>query len=499
MGGSLVRKIAAISAAAYGINILEADQPGGVSGVSDTAVGMVAALPWGPEDTVTDCASAGEFFAAFAPTPWAAFYDDYPALKGILNKTFPGGLKVVRVSPSGAAAATKMLDDAAAGDSVTVTAKYKGAFGNRISVEIIAGSSGSKRSVIVRIDETYEITYVDFVDGTTVTDPGDPYVTFATAAGATLPPVVVGETALAAGADGTAVAADYTGTSPAFDGIRAFYPKSVRIGALFVSEPSSSLVDDVNDALLAYYNATKKGIACLCTVNGQASAAAITYVADYRQNDGGVVYPYPKVNTINGFDDARDEVEVDGAAFYAAAVVSVDPEISPGGANGAPALVGISSVEQEFEDSTYDDLNDAGIGAFFVSRKIGVIIRNSVTTSLVSGKEKVFRRRLTDFLTDSIGEFLEPYVERPLDLRLSPPTLGPITSQEIGAIVSFLTDLKSSNRIEAFTVDPFGGNTAAGIAAGTWVIRVTVKYFSSQDNIVLLFTGGQSVTVSEAA
>lgn len=501
MAGSLVRKIAAISAAAYGLNILEVDQPGGVQGVGSNAVGMVALLPWGPEDTVTDCASAGEFFANFAPAPFAAYYGNYPALRAILNKTFPGGLKVVRISPSAAAAATKTFNDGAGtpAPSVVVTANRKGTLGNKISVEWVAGSSGSKRTAIVRIDDAYEVTYLDLVDGTTVTDPGDPYVTFAAHASIALPPVVVGETLLTSGADGTAVAADYSGTAPAYTGIRAFYPKSVAVGAVFVAEPDSSLVDDCNDAILAYYNATKKGIAVLCTVNGQSYSAAQTYVADYRQNDGGVVYPYPKVLTINGFDEDRDEVEVDPASFVAAAIVSVDPEVSPGGAGGAPFLTGITDVEQEFEDSVYDDLNDAGIAPIFMSTKLGAIIRNGVTTSLVSGKEKIFRRRFTDFLTESIGDFLEPYVERPLDIRLSPPSLGPLTSQQIGGIVAFLGGLKAANRLEDYSVDPYGGNTASGISGGTWKIVVRVKYFASQDYTILEFTGGQSVTIPSAA
>jgi hypothetical protein len=500
-GGSLVRKIATISAALYGVNILEVDTPGGVQGVASTAVGVLGAFPWGPEDTVTDCASGGEFFENFAPAPFAAYYNSYPALRAVLNKTFPGGLKVARISPSGAARGSKTFNDAAGtpAPSVVCTAAYKGAVGNRISVEWIAGSSGSKRSAIVRIDETYEVTYIDVVAATVVTDPGDPYVSFAAHASIALPPAVVAATVLTGGADGTPAAADYSGTAPAADGIRAFYPSDVDIAVMIIAEPDSALVDDANDALLAYWEATRKGIAVLCTVNGQTYSQAITYVADYHQNDGGVVYPWPKVNTINGFDVDRDEVEVDGASFVAAAIVSVDPEVSPGGAPGAPALVGISSLETSAEDLVYKQLNDAGISPFFNSRALGVIIRNGVTTSLISGKQKISRRRMTDFITMSIGEFLEPYVERPLDLSLSPPRMGPVTSAEYGAIEAFLADLKLLNRIESCSVDPYGGNTAAGIAAGTWVIRVAVKLFSSQDQIVLQAEIGQSVVVAEAA
>lgn len=498
MAGSLVRKIATLSAAAYGINILEQAQPSGVQGVGSQVVGMVAHLPWGPENELVDIASTGEFFAVFAPPIFSARYGDYPAMRALLNKSFPAGVKVCRIAATGAAAATKAFQDGAVepADSVVVTARCTGVLGNGFTVEWVAGSDVDKATAIVRYSSTYEVTYEDVVDGTVVTDPGDPYVVFSAAEGIAGPPAVAAPAALAGGSDGTPAATDYVGSSSEAKGIRKFYPSSVKVGALFVAEPPADLVDDINDGLLDYAMACQKGMTLLCTVDEPSSIAARTYVDDYRYDPGYVVYPYPKVFTRDTFT-GNVEVEVDPGAFVAAAIVSVDPEVSPGGASGAPALAGITRVKYEFDDATYEALAKAGVACIFMSARLGAIIRDAVTTSSDPERAKIFRRRMTDFITESIGDFLEPYVEKPLDIKLSPPTLGPITQSEVGAIVAFLEGLKTANRIADYSLDPFGANTADGIKANRWILALAVQLYGSQDQIVLQAAVGQSVTITE--
>ncbi|MCI0347590.1 MAG: hypothetical protein L0221_19485, partial [Chloroflexi bacterium] len=254
--GSLIRRVTSEGAIGYGVNIWEETPPGRVGGVSSNIVGIVGDFPWGPVDTVTEITTAAELFATFCPTPFDAA-DDYAAMDAFLNKNFPGGLKIVRIDATSAATATKTYDDNAAADSVTVTANYQGALGNEISIAWSENADdATARDATVTIGSDYSVTYENVATivaaALVVTDPGDPYVTFSKASGATLVPAVAAASALATGSDGTAVAADYVGSASSDVGIRKFYGESVDVDVLFVAECPSGLIDEVNDGLKSY-------------------------------------------------------------------------------------------------------------------------------------------------------------------------------------------------------------------------------------------------------
>lgn len=497
-GGSLTRRITSESAAGYGISILEVSPPSAVSGVKSNVIGVVADLPWGPVSEVTRISTPAELFSTFYPEAFGTKDTaTYPAVLAFLNKTFPGGLRVVRVAATGQATSSKTFDDAGAGDSVTVTAKYPGALGDQISVAWEAASDGdaSHRDAVVSIGTVYSQRYKN-LSLTTVAAVDDPYVTFALAVGADDMPAVIAATALTGGDDGAAVAADYTGSVSSNVGIRRFYPESVDVSVLFVAECPSALVDAVNTGIEAYVQDTDKGMAVLCTVDGQDSDDAIDYPASYR--DDRLVYTWPRVKTTNFFDPDLAVVEVDGNSFAAVAMASVDPEVSPGGAPGAPFLTGITDLESEADRTTLDDLNDAGVAPWFLSRNLGTILRRGVTTSLTSGLTKIFRRRMADFIELSIADYAEHYVEQPLDLDLGSQSLGQNSGALVGSINQFLADLKTKSRIASYAVDAFSGNVQTDIDAGRWVIMVTVKLFPAMEEIVIRAAIGETVEISES-
>lgn len=499
--GSLVRRISGESGIGYGINILQVQPPGAVQGVSTNVVGVLAELPWGPVGVLTTVTSTAEFLETFYPSIFGSSRDSetYPALRAFLNKAFPGGLRVVRVDATSAAKASKTFADASAGDSVTVTAGYQGVLGNEINVAWEANADdATARDAIVTIGSSYSkrhkavATIVD--SALVVTDPGEDHYTFAKASGATLVPAAITATALENGADGTAVAADYTGSSDE-KGIEAFEGASADHDIFFVAECPAALVDSVN-AKIKTYAASWDGVALLSTTDDQSSADAQTYVASYR-DEGGVMC-WPRVTTKDWFDANAPTVEVDGNAFYAAVLANLDPWFSPGGKSGAEFLKGIVGLENEATtDTTYEALNDAGISPFFMSSSLGgAIIRRGVTTSLSPGKEKVLRRRMFTYLTVSMANLAEHYVDRPLDLDLNDQILGPETGGLVAAWKTFLQDLQDRNRIRSYTVDPFASNTQTNIDDGRWYVDVRVKLMSSAEEIVMLADIGEGVTIA---
>lgn len=499
--GSLVSSIAAVSSAVYGVNVLEQDPPGGVRGAGTNVVAVVANLPWGPVDTVTEISSPAEFFATFAPTVFddgttTGMLNSNAALKAFVNKTFPNTVKVARVSPSGQAAATRTYDDASAGDSVKVDARYPGALGNSISIAWSANADdATARDATVSIGSRYSVLYknVATIVATVlvVTDPGDPYVVFSKASGATLVPAAAAAAALTTGADGTEASGDY-GTC-----IDLFAGADEEFSVGFVAEPGSAVVDAVNDLLETFVNTHGRGFWVLSTPAGQSATTALTYAASRRSDR--LLYPWPRVKMVNPFDPDRAEVTVDGAAFAAVAVASVLPEESPGGAPGAPYLRGITGLEASATRIQLENMRNGGVTPFFMSTALqGAILYDARTTSITSGREKVFRRRMTDFLLQSAAGFLEPFTGTKLDIDLSNRRLGPVTSAEIGGLVAFLEGLKQTSRIRDYSVDPFGGNLQANIDAGQFIILMPVKLFSVQEEIILKATIGEAVTITPA-
>lgn len=492
----LIRKIAMLSAIGYGINILEMDPPGRVTGVGGSVVGIVGDFPWGPVNTPTQITSTGQLFSTFCPTPFDAA-NSYPALRAFLNKQFPGGLTVVRIAATSAAVAT--LSTAGTGGAVVATARYAGAIGNRISIQFTTSSDAvaTSRDVIVSIGSTYSQRYKNQTIAT-IASIVDPYVTITVTGTLTAFAAAGAAVSLATGVDGTAAAADYVGSISSNVGIRRFYATKMSVGVLIVAECPSALVDAVNSGLQAYSVEADKGMTVLSTAPSIAKSAIITSVAGFR--DDRTVCVYPRAKTVNGFDPLRAEIAVDGNAFVAAAIVSVDPERSPGGAPGAPALYGITNVENDgLSTVEYDDLNAAGIAPLMMVDDLGCIIRKGITTSLVSGKTQISRRRMTDYIVDSIAKRAQNFSSEMLTVDLDKQALGGLMSGLIGEIQAFLGDLKGRERIKAFSVDPFSGNTQTDIDAGRWYIVVRVKLYSAADEIVIQANIGEGVVISEAA
>jgi len=505
----LIRHITAFSGAGYGVNILDAAQTSSVKGIGSRSVAVVADLPWGPPGVVTTINAAGELFESFAPSEFGStVLNAYPALKAFIGKQFPA-LKIVRVAATGAAKSAFVFQSVTPDDSVTVSAKYAGAIGDGISVSwAVNADDATARDATVSVGASYSKTHKNVATIVStllvVTDPGDPFVDFAAAAGATIVPDAIVATSLAGGADGTASALDYTGDISNAQGLRLFYAASSTFAALFVAECPAGIIDAVNASLLSMATTENKGIICLCSVPAQDKATAQTYVSAYRADR--LDYSWPRVKVQNTFDPALVPVTVDGNAFKAAVIAQVDPWVSPGGPKRTGFMSGILGLEDASASiADLDALNIAGIAPFAIVSGVGPIIRKAVTTSLASGKSKITRRRMTDYILESLAAFFAQSIEEPLDIRLSPQSLGPVTGPQIAETIAFLDGLQVTSRIGTFPgkgvgyqVDPYSGNTQAGIDANIWKIAIGVKLLSSQDTIILVGNIGESVQFIEA-
>lgn len=493
--GSLIRHVTALSLIGYGVNIYEQTPAGRVSGVKTTTIGVVADLPWGPQNEVTTITSAKELFDTFCP---AAFDSaaDYVALRAFMGLTFPGPVKIVRIAPSTVAAVKALHSYTVAGGTVVATALYHGAIGNLIAVDWDAATDAdaAKRNVVITIGTTYSATYEN-VTLTSVTAIDDPYVVFTKGTAPSALPAADTATLLTSGADGTAAAADYVGSSSSSVGIRKFYAEINKTAALFVAECPTALIGTVNTGLEAFAVDTDHGMAILCTPQTTTATTAIADVASYR--DDRIIYPWPRIKTTDLYAATLPEITCDGNADVACAVASVDPEVSPGGAPGAPYLRRITGLETDDATiTTYDLLRAAGISPFQIVEGLGTILRGCVTTSITSGLTEVFRRRMTDYIVDSLASRWSYFVGLPLDIELATQTMGDNTAGLIGETQQFLSGL-APKRIARYAVDQYSQSAQADIDAGTWIIAISVKLWSAMNEIVLVGNIGEGVTFTE--
>ena len=143
----------------------------------------------------------------------------------------------------------------------------------------------------------------------------------------------------------------------------------------------------------------------------------------------------------------------------------------------------------------YTALKAAGIMALRFDRVAGPIFQSGVTTSLTPGQTAISRRRMADFIEDSLAQNYQQFSKLPVTTSLQ--------DNLVSETVSFLEDLLSANnpanqQIVAYSVDDKSGNTPATLAAGIFVVIVNVQLLATADFLVLQVTASnQSIQVTQ--
>jgi len=184
------------------------------------------------------------------------------------------------------------------------------------------------------------------------------------------------------------------------------------------------------------------------------------------------------------YSDGNLDVTSDG--WLAAILSNLAPERNPGQAADpvktvmSPVL-GFQHAAPVLNMNHYIAMKAQGICAPRISRNVGPIFQSGVTTSLTSGQTNINRRRMADFVEDSIAERMVGFSKLPLSQDLQ--------DQIVGEHVEFFEGLLSSNnpksqRISAYALDAKSGNTAQLRKKGIYVVRTQVEMLATADVIV---------------
>lgn len=187
--------------------------------------------------------------------------------------------------------------------------------------------------------------------------------------------------------------------------------------------------------------------------------------------------------------------------WMASLLSNLAPERNPGQeTDPVPSIMSpIMSFQRGVSGLNMNDyilLRNRGIAAARYDRTIGgFIFQSGITTSLTSGQKNINRRRMADYLEDSMAERLNAFSKQPLTQALKDSMFGELDA--------WLSSLKSENnpaaqRINDYLLDDTSGNTPDLEAAGIHVIIAKVRTLATADFLVLQAEVGENVKITTA-
>lgn len=222
-----------------------------------------------------------------------------------------------------------------------------------------------------------------------------------------------------------------------------------------------------------------------------------------------VVYSWPGAKTFipeavgsrlklaDGLTTITGILDVGMDSYVISLMSNLPPELNIGqAARPVPGLLasirGVQTGVTKLELNDYITLRSRGIAALRIDRTVGSIIQSGITTSLVAGEKNIARRRMADFIQDSLAGRLISFVKLPLTTANKDSS---VTEAEAFMRELLSEDNPAAQRISGFEIDDASGNTPELEAKGIFVIIVRVRTLASGDFIVLQTEVGEGVTL----
>lgn len=461
-----------------GIVIDERSPSPNIKGVGTGVALLIGQFQRGGHE-ITSVSSSKDLFKKFGKS-------NYLGNTQLKNKKF-SNLKVLRVEPTGALKASLTCDG-----KIKFEAKSKGAYGNKISVTIEAGSESGKKYTIKDTntgaseffpDEVYDnvaITDISkmlesvLVDVTVIDDDAEPANQVATV--------------LAGGSDGAIVDADYEAAIE-----KAAVENSCNI--LFLDEYNASR----NQTMKNHAGETDDKIVIISHAKDATLENIVADLKLTRNAMGRVIY------AINWIPTTIDGVEVvtSPASWYASILSQTGPYVDPAYAGNVAIMWGANGVyNKTWKREDFKAIMEAGGSAFEYDLDYGgtgVKPRSGVVNQVAdSSRLTVVRRRMTDYLINSFAKFLKLYQNdvNSKDKRdqIKSAYVAWDKAQIKDGILPSEKDVKEG---KVLLLDLESENDNESIAEGKVYILFKRRIFSSMRFIVLKAEIGESVIVKE--
>jgi hypothetical protein len=471
-----------------GLYVKERNPPAQISGVFLGVIGVVGEAIRGPVDKPIEITSEGRFREVFGGRDQGSGGAiSSPMWKALANKPF-GKLVCVRAAAAAAVAATHTFADATPTNILRVDATSVGSWGNNVTIDIVVPStdavSGRFDLKATYLGKSYVYKNLDLTGSNDNTlsvigsDDGNVIKVTKLNSGT---PIAAAAVALSTGADGTVADSDFTATARGLNVLNA----QKGLGAIFIAERSSSALKSVMATLAA--GASDRLYLMGADSETVSISTASTEVATLRSDR--IVYCYNHVYTID--HETATEMLTSPVSWMASILSQIDIDIHPGEEDTKKFTAGITRLYQPgLVREDYISLKNAGICA--LEEDDGFAFVSGVTTSLVSGKEQITRRRMADYIQQSLAKSLK-FVVKKKNVQSRKEAIASMSDD-------FLGDLKKGERVVAnFAVDMNALNTSAQQAAGIVKALVRVQLISHILELVLETEIGTSVQIKEAA
>jgi hypothetical protein len=316
--------------------------------VSLARIGVVGTFCKGPVNSPQIIWSLDQLIAMFGG--YKAGLTGYLSVLGAIAQG-ANDFMVVRIGGSTIASAAKTLQDTTPANSIVVTAKTPGTWGNNISVAVVAGTQANTFKLIIIYGTQQESFDNLTLDNLNLVQ--SQYVTVVKAAGATKVPANIAATPLTGGDDGAAAAdSDYVGTIDANgnrSGLKVL--DTVRCAVVLCAQQYSTTV---RNALLAHCANMSIDLglrmAVLSTNKGVSPSQAVGETAALDSMRGILAYPWVELS-----DQAGELVAPDGV--YAGRLATLAAHQSPSN----KLVTGINQLERFLADAEIKALTQARI------------------------------------------------------------------------------------------------------------------------------------------
>lgn len=467
-----------------GIDIIDRDRPASAGAPTDTGAWFVTGFTEKGSTVPRLVRSLAEFVRVFgARVAYSLLYDSLDAFFR------EGGTKayVSRVLGPAAAAATVVLNDGAAAQTLRVSANSAGSWANGaaggLSVEVVAGSGGGTFVLVIRLNGVEVERSPDLVDkpAALAWALGSDYVVLTDLASLNDPAVVVA-TPLAGGTDDRTNATD-THWKAALDRFERTY------GPGQVSAPGRTTSQAQTDLLA--HAAARNRIALLDAVDsataGTLRSAALALRSSGDAQHGGLFAPWAVIPGVTSGTTRTVPYSAIEAGLMARSDQGQSPNVPAAGENGR-ARYALDLSQPAWDEATRESLNDAGVN---LARVLYGSVRTYGYRTLVDpdtdpNHVMLNNVRLFMAIKARAAAILERYVFSQVDGR------GITTGRLAGELTGLLNEYYEEGSVygatpqDAFAVDVGSDvNTPTTLAAGELHAVIAVRPSPEAETVVL--------------